>query len=130
MKTAKSKQDELKLVDCKCVDQVKLKTGEIGLKLSIKRRAKVVQHYTARGKEKNALYFLMSLVKSYTNLFDIKDLDLVKVSYDESDSVSVSAKEEKDLSDAERSNRAMAEIQKVIDGEREKSIKEFNDGKS
>jgi len=114
MKTAKSKQDELKLVNCKCVDQVKLKTGEIGLKLSIKPKGKEVQHYTARGKEKNALYFLMSLVKSYTNLFNIKDLDLVKVSYDDGDSISISKKEEKDLSDAESANRAMAAIQEVI----------------
>ena len=112
MKTAKVKSDGLQETNCEC--KLNLKAGEIGLRLSIKDKGKKIKHYTAKGKKKYSEYFLASLVKTFADLMDIKDIDLVKYQYESNDLVKVAKKEEKDLKDSEKQTEAMLAIQEVI----------------
>lgn len=112
MKTAKIKSEALKPVDCKC--KINLKAGEIGIKVSVKKRGQEIKHYTAKGKEKYVEYFLAAIVKTFADLFKIKDLDLVKYQYEEHNMTCIGNKETKDLSVAEQQASAMAAIQDVI----------------
>lgn len=112
MKIAKIKSDGLQLAKgCKC--KLNLKAGEIGLRLSVKERGKEIKHYTAKGKRKNAEYFLGSLVKTYLKVLNMPDdIDLVKY---EDVTESITKKESKDLSNNEKQTNAMLGIQKEID---------------
>jgi len=108
MKTAKTKSKGLQEGDV-----LNLKSGEVGLKLSVRKRGQKVKHFTSKGKIKNAEYFLASLVKTYLKVLGMKDdIDLVK--YDDVD-ISLSGKEKKDLKDNEARTQAMLGIQKEIE---------------
>ena len=120
MKTAKTKSEDILPVDCKC--KLNLKAGEIGIKVSVRRKGAAIKHYTAKGRIKFAEYFLASIVKTFAELFAIKDIDLVKYQYEENNMMCIGKKEEKDISDAEAQTNAMLEIQKVIKGEAKKGI--------
>jgi len=123
MKTAKVKSKGLMPVSCKC--ELNLKAGEIGLKLSLKKKGKGIQHYTAKGKEKYAEYFLASLVKTFADLMDIKDIDLVKYQYEESNMLKIGAKEDQDISNSEAQTRDMLAIQKVINEAASEGVQEY-----